>query len=549
VAGDGTSNQLLYTTAEAAGVWDLPGCRLGPTDMRVVGGRLSGNQPRQLVSSGLSLVLEGEIYNAAELRNRVGPALPVGSTSDVGLLLHLYRKDGPQFVDRLEGMFALALWDAYDHRLVLARDRMGIKPLYYTLSHSGICFGSETGCLVTRRSRLRPTAVAAYLRVGFVPNQYTIWSDIYELLPGRRLVWERGRSSVCPFAPRSRTDGIVSLTDLAGAVRSAVGRQTAGEAPVGLLFSAGANSAVLAAAAVRYAPDMKACTVTLGRPGAEAGATADLARLLGMEHAMICISQQAALRSMDTIVAHMDQPIADAGTAWVLAHAVSDLGLEAVLNGTGGDQHFAARPRSIRIPWAAGGGRAGRASPGLLAHAELLRLWPDSADLPASHRGPSNPAVGSPSTVAADPPETAGVGLSRTLRVTEAMSAAAGIQIRLPLLDDLVVNVVRGRRLSGQPGFDRRDLLDAVDPRLVTLTARPPRPLVLPLASWFRGPWNCRVHDALSVLVRSDLGFDQRALKRLWRRFEQGGAGWRPIWALTVLGEWLATTRSKRVSP
>ena len=142
----------------------------------------------RLDGAGLSIVFNGEIYNFQRAPGGASGGAATGSrpAATPRSSLHLYEEHGEAFVARLEGMFAFALWDARRARLVLARDRLGIKPLYYRLTGDGIAFASEVGSLVIARSTLRPSAVAGYLRMGWVAGPETIYSDVYELPPSRR---------------------------------------------------------------------------------------------------------------------------------------------------------------------------------------------------------------------------------------------------------------------------------------------------------------------------------------------------------------------------
>src|SRR5919201_247050 len=163
-----------------------------------------GHQPLANEDGTVHAVQNGEIYNYRELREELAArGHRLATRSDTEVLVHLYEERGPGFVDALRGMFALAVWDAPARRLVLARDRFGIKPLYYSAANGSLSFASELKSLL-RQPRfpreLDPDAVAAYLTFGFVPGPLTIFKGVRKLLPGSTLVCEDGTVAVERYA-------------------------------------------------------------------------------------------------------------------------------------------------------------------------------------------------------------------------------------------------------------------------------------------------------------------------------------------------------------
>src|SRR6266513_149541 len=159
----------------------------------------TGDQPISNEDARITVVQNGELYNYRELRRDLERAGHRFSTSgDTEVLVHLYEEHGERFPERLRGMFAVALWDSERRRLLLARDRYGIKPLYYREADGELAFASELRALP--RGEIDLDALEAFLAFNSVPGPLTIFRDVRKLQPGHVLVWESGRSEVTRYA-------------------------------------------------------------------------------------------------------------------------------------------------------------------------------------------------------------------------------------------------------------------------------------------------------------------------------------------------------------
>src|SRR4051812_6755185 len=219
-----------------------------------------GAQPMSNEDGTIWVSYNGELYNEPGLRATLEAAGHVyRSSSDTESLVHLYEEHGPGFVGRLNGMFALALWDANRGRLLLARDRMGQKPLYYAETPGGgLVFGSEPKALLAHPSvppRLDPRGLARYLFYEYVPPPHSTWEGVRKLPPGHVLVWENGRSSLHRYwsprwdGPWQRPDpfGVAAERFWAQFV-GAVGDHLRADVPVGVFLSGGLDSSSVARA-------------------------------------------------------------------------------------------------------------------------------------------------------------------------------------------------------------------------------------------------------------------------------------------------------------
>src|SRR5438067_2682932 len=216
----------------------------------------TGDQPIASEDGDVHVVQNGEIYNYRELRRELERAGHRFRThGDTEVLLHLYEEHGNAFASRLRGMFALAIWDARKRRLVLARDRFGIKPLYYRHAEGELAFASELRALP--RGAIDLDALEAFLAFNSIPAPLTIFRDVRKLPAGHVLVWEDGSIALSRFARPApapadevrREADAEPLEEGRGRLRDSVRAHLVSDVPVGVLLSGGVDSATLAALA------------------------------------------------------------------------------------------------------------------------------------------------------------------------------------------------------------------------------------------------------------------------------------------------------------
>lgn len=353
-----------------------------------------------------------------------------------------------------------------------------------------------------------------------------------------------------------------------------------------MFLSSGVDSVVVARVAADHMPDLRTYTVAFDTGDDEAAAAAGIARRLGVAHTGVPARAAEVLSALDDVVARMDQPTVDGVNSYLISQAVRRAGLVVALSGLGGDELFRGYSTFRHAPRIASVGRLARRVPQPVAasairplarvpsltHSGSLRaaeaaLWGGERAAYAAVRGPfavhefqrlwpeiesvADPADGAVS--GGDLPtgvcsvtrlEVANYLPFQLLRDTDAMSMSHALEVRVPLLDEQIVRVVLRRQRAGQPPFDKLALLRAVDPDLVPLAHQPKRTFTLPFATWMRGPLRGRVHDSVLGLSAAGLGFDRNALMEMFRSFQEGRMGWRPVWALTVLGMWLSATKA-----
>ena len=308
----------------------------------------TGDQPIANEDGSVHVVQNGEIYNYQELRAELEAAGHRFRThGDTEVLVHLYEEAGDRFAARLRGMFAVAIWDARRRRLVLARDRFGIKPLYYREEGDGLSFASELRALP--RSEIDLDALECFLAFNSIPAPYSIFRGTRKLPPGHLLVWESGRgirlarfARPAPAGELRREPGAVLAEELRARLRDSVRAHLVSDVPVGVLLSGGVDSAALAAlAAAETGGRLRTFSIGFEERSFDELADARLvAQRYGTEHRELVLRPDAALL-LPALADAFDEPFADSSA--LPTYLVSRLASEDVkvaLSGEGGDELF-----------------------------------------------------------------------------------------------------------------------------------------------------------------------------------------------------------------
>jgi asparagine synthase (glutamine-hydrolysing) len=308
-----------------------------------------GDQPIASEDGGCVVVQNGEIYNYPELRRELERAgHELRTRCDTEAFVHLYEEHGLGFAERLRGMFAVAIWDARRSRLVLARDRYGIKPLYYRHAGEELRFASELRALP--RGEIDLDALEAFLAFNSIPAPYSIFRDVRKLPAGHILVWENGAVTLeryarpGPAASDELRDGDEAelVEELRARLRDSVRAHLLSDVPVGVLLSGGVDSATLAALAAQETPE-PVHTFTIGfaeRSFDERDDARRVAEQYGTEHHELLVRPDPELL-LQALAEAFDEPFADSSA--LPTYLVSRLAAEHVkvaLSGEGGDELF-----------------------------------------------------------------------------------------------------------------------------------------------------------------------------------------------------------------
>jgi asparagine synthase (glutamine-hydrolysing) len=309
----------------------------------------TGDQPISNEDGTVHVVQNGELYNYPELRAELERAGHRFRThGDTEVLVHLYEQEGPAFARRLRGMFAVALWDTTRRRLVLARDRYGIKPLYYRADADGLEFASELRSLP--RGEIDLDALEAFLAFNSIPAPLTIFREARKLPPGHVLVWEDGKLSLeryarpapVPVEDLRDDDEAELIEELRSRLRDSVRAHLLADVPVGVLLSGGIDSAALAALASQESAE-PVRTFSIGFEERSFDELADarlVAERYGTRHRELVLRPDAALL-LPALADAFDEPFADSSA--LPTYLVSQLAAEDVkvaLSGEGGDELF-----------------------------------------------------------------------------------------------------------------------------------------------------------------------------------------------------------------
>jgi asparagine synthase (glutamine-hydrolysing) len=564
-------------------------CRLSIIDLA------GGSQPIWNEDGTICIVFNGELYNFAELRASLA-GHEVRGRGDTPVIPHLYEEHGVRFVEHLDGMFAIALWDASRQRLVLARARLGKKPLVWTkLADGTLAFTSELKAfhgLPGFRAEPDLAALDAYLALGYVPGTRTGLRGVQRLEPGSLLVVENGHEHVerywQPRIEREVASDDEWLERVRAAVTDAVRKRLASDVPLGALLSGGIDSAVVVALMAGASPD-PVRTFTVGFADAaydERHYARAVADRFGTRHEEIVLEPDAAA-TLPRLAAAFDEPLGDeAALPLFLICEAARRKVTVALVGDGGDESFAGYERyaamglADRVP--AGAARAGSRLLGALPSAGRERRstahraarFLDAAAIPRAERygrlmqvlsleqraelwtddaRAESGALASPGLLLGAAPAGGVAGLQaldvRTylpgdlLPKSDIASMAHSLELRSPLLDHRVVELGLGlpERLKrqGREGKValRRAFADMLPP---DVAARGKTGFGLPLAAWFRGELRTFAHEVLlEDRARARGLFRADAVRTLLDEHEAGRAdnGHR-LWTLVMLELW-----------
>ncbi len=346
---------MTHRGPDDAGSVTFPQVALGNRRLSIID-LAGGHQPIYNEDGSIVVVYNGEMYNFPELRQELERKGHVFSTnSDTEVLVHLYEEEGPDFVKRLNAMFSFALYDQNRQRLIIGRDRFGVKPLFYTYQNGCLSFASEIKSLKILPDfapTLDPEAMAIFLDLYFIPDPWTIYQNVRRLKPGHYLMLSPEGFSEREYYDFDYTKKIQisqaeAEQELANLFRQAVQRQLIADVPVGVLLSGGMDSRSVLAAASEKHPEITTFTVTFDEKIYDEDDEASLwSRLYRSPHKTLTFSEAQFCQGLLSRQNHLDQPHA----IWMnvameqLAHMIRESGFKVVLSGQGGDELFCGYP-------------------------------------------------------------------------------------------------------------------------------------------------------------------------------------------------------------
>ena len=595
---DDSGTILLRDSARPANEIGLGNRRLAILDLSPV-----GHQPMQDPDTGNWIVYNGEIYNFREIHRELqGLGMTFASHCDTEVVLKAYARWGEQCLRKFRGMFAFALWDAKCNRLFLARDPMGIKPLYYAQTSSYFIFSSEvrtllgTGLLPRHIDR---AGLTNYLTFGSAYDPLTLLQGIKALPAAHTLTWERGtlRQSVYwdlldESPPHDCENRRATLADLKVMLAEAVRLQLVSDVPVGVFLSGGIDSSALVSIMSSAGVTPSTFSIVFREADfSEAQHSRAIAAKFHTDHHEINVSQADVLAAVPDALRAMDLPTMDGVNTYFVSRETHAAGVKVALSGLGGDevfggyasfrtvprierfsQYWARVPRSIRAAFASGFSAFASANDqnrklaalargnGSLLHPYFLTrmlFTPGQMDVLLCDRDKAvtrlaDEAISNRVRRAAglDPVnrvsylETCCYMLNTLLRDTDFMSMSQGLEVRVPLIDHQLAKAVLA--LPGEWKLNRTPkklLVEALEcPLPDEVVYRPKRGFTLPFERWMREELRSEIEPVLDPkrIGQGPLGglVNADQMGRIWKQFLAGSVSWSRAWSLYVLQRW-----------
>ena len=346
---------LSHRGPDAKGVFVDDRVSLGHTRLSIIDLSTKANQPMVDEESGLVIIYNGEIYNFKELREELRLYHLFKTESDTEVILAGYKKWGRGIVQRLNGMFAFAIYEKASGDIVLARDRAGIKPLYYYWSGEKLIFASELKAILKHgvSRKLNVGAFNRYMRILYSPEPETLIENIYKLPPGSILSFKDGKISIEKYGEEVASPSEISYQEAVAETKKkvvkAVERQLVSDVPLGVYLSGGMDSSAVLAAMTHFTKEIKTFSVgfELENKDEEEKFNHDFnlarrtAEHFGTEHFELKITSQDALRVFEEMVLHNDEPVSNpTSLPMLLLSRFAKDEVSVVLSGNGGDELF-----------------------------------------------------------------------------------------------------------------------------------------------------------------------------------------------------------------
>jgi asparagine synthase (glutamine-hydrolysing) len=346
------AESLNHRGPDGSGCWTNDVSAFGHTRLAIIDLSEAASQPMSTSDGRYTIVFNGEIYNYHELRGKLQQSGEIfQSASDTEVLLLGYRKWDRQVLDKLRGMFAFAVWDDYRRKLFLARDRIGIKPLFYAPLEKGMVFGSEIKAILKHPcvgKDINPAAVDSYLELGYVPGPETIFRNIYALSPGCWLQYQENQFKIGQYwipnfsQPPVEKNEAELIEELDNKLNEAVSSHLVADVQVGAFLSGGVDSSLVAAVAQKHVEEpIHTFTIGFSGGGDERVFAATVAKHIGSNHHENLVTPDI-IQELPLLIKHLEQPLFD--NSILPTYLVSQFArnkVKVVLSGDGGDEPFA----------------------------------------------------------------------------------------------------------------------------------------------------------------------------------------------------------------
>jgi len=593
------TRRIAHRGPDAEGFWQEQGTALGHRRLSIIDLSDAANQPLEDASGRYVMVYNGEVYNYQQLRSQLQPHYAFRTQSDTEVVLAAFIQWGAEALQHLNGMFALAIWDRLEQRLLLARDRLGIKPLYYYQHGDKLLFASEIRALLASGlvpRRLNEAALVDYLTYQTVHAPHTLVEGIRMLEAGSWASWQAGNFEqhtywdIASCRQRVVQDELPAIRQqLRQLLLQAVSRRLVSDVPLGAFLSGGIDSSAVVAlmASASEQPVNTFSVVFEEKSFDESPWSAMVAQKFNTRHTPILLKPRDFLFALPEALAAMDSPSGDGINSYVVSKVTKEAGITVALSGLGGDELFAGYPvfrqwmqlQSRKWFWKVpqllrqGTGQLARSLLNnhktdrlhelitlqqmdfvhaypvfrkLASQASIGRL---GGHLPLQHNAVASMLAPKSSAIAAAPQlsqvsigEIASYTQNVLLRDTDQMSMAHALEVRVPFFDHELVEYVLGiPDVYKYPHSPKQLLVDSLGELLPPeIVHRPKMGFVFPWSQWLRQELRPLADTAMQQLARRNI-LDGKQLLHIWQRFLQKDKkiNWLNIWALVVLENWL----------
>ncbi|MBL4664453.1 MAG: asparagine synthase (glutamine-hydrolyzing) [Nitrospinaceae bacterium] len=580
-----------------------PTLHLGHQRFSIIDLSPGGHQPMANDDQSLWLSTNSEIYNFRELREELSDQFRFNSQSDTEVLLKSYEHWGIDCLEKLRGMFAFAIWDSKKRQLILARDRLGIKPLYYIASEKQFLFASEVRALLASGlsdSEINPTGLYHYLSFGHLKSPDTLIGNIQELKAGHYLVvdCDGNVKETQYWHPLDSVNSIEldSTDSIQSLLCDAIKYRQVSDVPIGAFLSGGIDSSAIVSHMASIS-DEPITTLTIGfkeKEFDESEYSAEISHLFNTKHQLLTLDEEQLLESLPAAIGAMDQPTMDGINTFLISRAAHEAGLKVVLSGLGGDELFGGYPSFQLVPK-------------LLEKNKWLKLYPKflldlgtkllkyslSSDqsikldhwlnekLSGAHEyyliralycqdqvselfqdqnlankeilknfKTTNSALENLSRAEVNDDfslisylETTHYLQNMLLRDTDMMSMAHPLEVRVPFMDHKLVEHMFSMpaRLKKLTATPKALLVDSMKPPLPdSIVHRKKMGFTLPFDPWMRGAMKPEMESVLLTSVKPlENLISQAATEKIWQQFLAGKISWSRPWALYVLKRWV----------
>ncbi len=578
---------------------DGPTLHLGHQRFSIIDLSPGGHQPMPNDDQSLWLSTNSEIYNYRELREELSDNFRFNSQSDTEVLLKSYEHWGLDCLQKLRGMFAFAVWDSKKQSLILVRDRLGIKPLYYLSTEKQFLFASEVRALLASGlsdSEINPTGLYHYLSFGHLKSPSTLIGNIQELKPGHYLIVDREGNfeETRYWHPLNSLEVIENDGEsIQNILQDAVRFRQVSDVPIGAFLSGGIDSSAIVSHMASIS-DEPINTLTIGfkeKEFDESEHSAEISRLFKTKHQLLTLDEEQLLDALPAAIGAMDQPTMDGINTFLISRAAQEAGLKVVLSGLGGDELFGGYPSFRLLPelrarktmvkqlpnfllrlatgilkksfpsdqnnkikhWTEGkfsGVHEYYLLRALYCEDQIFELFVDPTlaekeiqkDFEATSESLSYENLDGDFNLISYL-ETTHYLQNMLLRDTDMMSMSHPLEVRVPFMDHKLVEHMFSmpthlKKLSKTP---KALLVDSMKPALPdSIVHRKKMGFTLPFEPWMRGAMKSEMESVLLSTVQplQDL-ISQATVESIWKQFLAGKISWSRPWALYVLKRWV----------